>query len=363
MTSSTSLAASKTSLTRQTSALETESLGKRYGRAWALRECTLQLPVGRVAALVGPNGAGKTTLLHLAVGLLRPSAGEVRVFGRDPRMRPLEVLSRVGFVAQDTPLYRGFSVADLLAYGHHTNSLWDQQAALERLTALEIPLDRPVGKLSGGQQAQVALALALAKCPDLVLLDEPLASLDPLARRDFLRVVMQATTTNRLTVLFSSHILSDLERVCDYLIILSAARVQLAGDIDEIVASHKRLIGPRQETAAVASVHHVVEEQHTERQTMLLVQVNGPVFAPSWQVRDVSLEDIVLAYLGQSPDGNNGSERIGRPRRPPEITGSTGSAETASTIGSLPRVDSGQGGEDVATHEPSQEAGQEEGTR
>jgi ABC-2 type transport system ATP-binding protein len=303
--------ASKTSLTRPTNALEAVRLGKRYGRTWALRECSVQLPAGRVAALVGPNGAGKTTLLQLAVGLLRPSAGEVRVFGRDPRMHPLEVLSRVGFVAQDTPLYRGFSVADLLAFGRHTNSLWDQQAALERMTTLSIPLDRPVGRLSGGQQAQVALALALAKCPDLVLLDEPLASLDPLARRDFLRVLMQATTTNRLTVLLSSHILSDLERVCDYLIILSGARVQLAGDIGEIMASHRRLIGPRQDTAAVASMHTIVEEQHTERQTMLLVRVNGSIFAPSWQVRDVSLEDIVLAYLGQSPDAQEASQEEG----------------------------------------------------
>jgi ABC-2 type transport system ATP-binding protein len=331
-----------------TRALETLSLGKRYGRTWALRECTLQLPVGRIAALVGPNGAGKTTLLQLAVGLLRPSAGEVRVFGRGPRLRPLEVLSRVGFVAQDTPLYRGFSVADLLAYGCHTNSLWDQPAALERLTSLRIPLDRPVGKLSGGQQAQVALALALAKCPDLVLLDEPLASLDPLARRDFLRVLMQATTTNRLTVLLSSHILSDLERVCDYLIILSAARVQLAGDIGEIVATHKRLIGPRQDVAAVASVHTIIEEHHTERQTMLLVRVNGPIFVPSWQVRDVSLEDIVLAYLGQSADGEDGSRGLSRP---PESTGSTKLATMASSISEVPGAETEKSGADPAAQE------------
>jgi ABC-2 type transport system ATP-binding protein len=292
------------------SALETTDLGMRYGRTWALRECTVQLPVGKVAALVGPNGAGKTTLLQLAVGLLRPSAGQVRVFGRDPRSRPLEVLSRIGFVAQDTPLYRGFSFGDLLTYGRHTNSLWDQEGAVERLTALQIPLDRAVGKLSGGQQAQVALALALAKRPDLLLLDEPLASLDPLARRDFLRVLVQATTANRLTVVLSSHIVSDLERVCDYLIILSAAHVQLAGDIDEIVASHKRLIGPRRDAEAVASVrnvHDVIEEQHTERQTMLLVRLNGQLFDPSWQVHEVSLEDIVLAYLGH-PTAQSGAK-------------------------------------------------------
>jgi ABC-2 type transport system ATP-binding protein len=252
-----------------THALETAHLGKRYGRTWALRECTLQLPAGRIAALVGPNGAGKTTLLQLAVGLLRPTAGQVRVFGRDPRIRPLEVLSRIGFVAQDTPLYRSFSVTDLLAFGRHTNSLWDQQAAVDRITNLGIPLNRPVGKLSGGQQAQVSLALALAKRPDLVLLDEPLATLDPLARREFLRVLIQATTADGMTVLLSSHILSDLERVCDYLIILSNASIQLAGDIGQIVSSHKRLIGPPRDHMDVAGTFpRIVEERHTERQTM-----------------------------------------------------------------------------------------------
>ncbi|HEV2239089.1 MAG TPA: ABC transporter ATP-binding protein [Ktedonobacterales bacterium] len=290
-----------------TNALESSHLGKRYGRTWALRECSLALPTGRVAALVGPNGAGKTTLLQLAVGLLRPSAGQVRVFGRDPRVRPLEVLTRVGFVAQDAPLYRSFTVRDLLAYGRHMNSLWDQQGALDRLAALGIPLDRAAGRLSGGQQAQVALALALAKRPDLVVLDEPLASLDPLARREFLRVLMQAATQDGLSVVLSSHILSDLERVCDYLIILSAARVQLVGEIEAIVAAHKRLIGPRQDPAAVASHHQVIEERHTDQQTLLLIRRNGQVFDPSWKVQDVSLEDIVLAYLSQARDDSTGT--------------------------------------------------------
>jgi ABC-2 type transport system ATP-binding protein len=283
-----------------TNALETANLGKRYGRTWALRECALKLPTGKVAALVGPNGAGKTTLLHLAVGLLRPSAGEIHVFGRDPRALPLEVLPRVGFVAQDTPLYRGFSVTDLLTYGRRMNSVWDQQAAVDRLTSLDIPLDRQVGRLSGGQRAQVALALALAKRPDLLLLDEPLATLDPLARHEFLRALIQATSEHGVTVLLSSHILSDLERVCDHLIILSTARVQLAGDISEIVRSHKRLVGSRAASAAIAGVGYIVERRDTERQTMLLARVGDRALDPSWQTHDVSLEDIVLAYLSQS---------------------------------------------------------------
>ncbi len=283
-----------------TTALETTALGKRFGRRWALNDCTLALPAGRVAALVGPNGAGKTTLLQLAVGLLRPTTGEARIFGRSPLTQPLETLPRLGFVAQDHPLYRGFSVADLLAMGRKLNPRWDQQAALARLSKLDIPLSIHAGKLSGGQQAQVALALALGKRPDLMLLDEPLASLDPLARREFLRILLDATVEHGLSVLLSSHIISDLERVCDYLIILSSARVALAGDIDEILRTHKRLIGPRADPAAIASLHNVIEVSHTERQTTLLVRLNGQLFDAAWQPQDVALEDVVLAYLGQA---------------------------------------------------------------
>jgi len=301
-------------------ALETTRLSKRYGqRTWALRDCTLTLPAGRVAALVGPNGAGKTTLLHLAVGLLQPSTGDVRVFGHSPLRQPTEVLPRIGFVAQDHPLYRSFSVADLLTMGCKLNPRWDQQAAMAHLNRLGIPLNRQAGKLSGGQQAQVALALALGKRPDLMLLDEPLASLDPLARRDFLRSLMDATAAEGLTVLLSSHILADLERVCDYLILLSAAQVQLAGDIDELVLTHKLLVGPRTTSAAVASIHNVVEQRHTDRQTTLLVRVNGRVFDSSWEIQDVSLEDIVLAYMGQS--GLRGSDVRGQREAEPALGG------------------------------------------
>ncbi len=280
-------------------ALETTRLGKRYGRAWALQDCTLALPAGRVAALVGPNGAGKTTLLHLAAGLLEPTMGKVQIFGLSPRAEPHEALPRLGFVAQDHPLYKGFTVEELLTLGRKLNPRWDGVLARARMQKLGIPLDRRAGKLSGGQQAQVALVLALAKRPDLLLLDEPLASLDPLARREFLRTLMEAVAESGLTVLLSSHIIGDLERVCDYLIILSASRVQLAGDIQEILKEHKRLIGPRQDEAAVASVHTVIEADHTRRQTTLLVRSHGPLFDPAWEVQEVALEDIVLAYLSQ----------------------------------------------------------------
>lgn len=281
-------------------ALTTEQLGKKYGRTCALRDCTFTLPTGRVAALVGPNGAGKTTLLHLAVGLLTPTAGTVNIFGLSPSHQPAAVLPRVGFVAQDHPLYRGFTVAETLLLGKKLNAHWDNAYAMSRLASLHIPLDRQVGQLSGGQQAQVALALALAKRPQLLLLDEPVASLDPLARRDFLRTLMDGVAGGDLTVMLSSHIIGDLERVCDYLIILAAARVVLAGDIEELLNEHKLLTGPRDHVAAVANVHTIIDASLTDRQATLLVRAKGPVFDQAWQVSSVSLEDIVLAYLSQS---------------------------------------------------------------
>src|SRR6266581_2227454 len=268
-------------------ALETTRLSKRYGRTWALQDCSLALPTGRVAALVGPNGAGKTTLLHLAVGLLRPTEGSVQIFGQKPSAQPKEVLPRIGFVAQYHPLYRGFTVEELLTLGRKLNPRWDEALARARIQQLGIPFNRRAGKLSGGQQAQVALVMALAKRPDLLLLDEPLASLDPLARREFLRTLLDAVAESGLTVLLSSHIIGDLERVCDYLIILSASHVQLASDMQEIAKTHKRLIGPRQDVGALASVHTVIEASHTERQTTLLVRANGPLFNPSWEVQEV----------------------------------------------------------------------------
>lgn len=283
-------------MTTAIAALEADGLGKRYGRAWALRDCSFQLPVGRVVALVGPNGAGKTTLLHMAVGLLAPTEGSVRVFGASPH----DARSRVGFVAQDHPLYRNFTVNEMLTLGRKLNRHWSDSVAAARLGHLGIPLNRPVGKLSGGQQAQLALTLALAKQPELLLLDEPVASLDPLARRDFLRALAEVGEDGRMTVLLSSHIIADLERVCDYLIILSAAHVQLVGEITEIVRTHKRLTASHRAPGAIAGVAAIVEEYATPRQTQLLVRTDGPLTDPTWDVSGVSLEEIVLAYLGQS---------------------------------------------------------------
>ena len=280
-------------------ALRADGLGKRYGSRWALRDCTLEVPSGSVTALIGPNGAGKTTLLQLAVGLSRPSAGSVRVLGCSPRQDAASVLPRVAFVAQEHPLYRTLTVDETMTFGRKLNPSWDDDVALQRLEQLDLPLGQKVGKLSGGQQAQVALTLALAKRPELLVLDEPIASLDPLARREFLQSVMEAVAETGLTVLLSSHILTDLERICDHLVILSDGRTQLVGQIEEIVSSHRILTGPRTDRPTLARVHDVIRESHTERQTTLLVRSNGHLYDASWQQFEVDLEEIVLAYLGQ----------------------------------------------------------------
>jgi len=280
-------------------ALEAENLGMRYGRFWALRNCSLRLPTGSVIALVGPNGAGKTTLLHLVTGLLQPAEGSIGVFGEDAGKGGAQAMARVGFVAQDHPLYPGFSVADLLRMGCSLNLRWDQALAEKRLADLGIPLKARVGKLSGGQQSQVALALALAKRAPLLVLDEPLANLDPIARRNFMRVLMAAVAEDGLTVLLSSHVIADLEPVCDHLVLLNQGKVQLAGAIDHVLAGHRLLTGPHTDT--VGDVPGVVRATRSDRHTDLLVRtdVGRTDVHPAWQSHPVGLEELILAYLEQ----------------------------------------------------------------
>jgi ABC-2 type transport system ATP-binding protein len=282
-------------------AVRTRELGKRYGSAWALRDCTLEIPAGSVTALVGPNGAGKTTLLHLVIGLGRQTEGTVEVLGRSPLDESSDVLPRLGFVAQDHPLYRSLSVAETLKFGHRLNPHWDERYAAERIERLGLDRGRAVAKLSGGQQAQVALTLALAKRPELLVLDEPVASLDPLARREFLNAVLEAVAEDGVTVILSSHIVSELERVCDHLVTLIDGRTRLAGPIDEILSRHRVLIGPRTDAAGVERVHDVIRESHTERQTTLLVRADGHVYDTRWEQHEVDLEEVVLAYMGYVP--------------------------------------------------------------
>ena len=278
-------------------AIETTGLGKRFGSTWALQDCSVSVPRGRVSALVGPNGAGKTTLIRLLVGLRAPSAGQALVLGRQPGQSE-EFLASVGYLAQEAPLYKRLTAAEHLDLGAHLNLRWDKAVATDRLRALRVPLDRPVGTLSGGQRSQVALGLALAKRPEVLLLDEPVAALDPLARRAFLSSLAEAVAGGGLTVVLSSHLLHDLERVCDHVILLAASRAQLCDDIDVVLESHKCLVGPRCSTADAGAAFDVVKAVHSERQSRLLVRTNAPVTDPAWVVSDVGLEDVVLAYMG-----------------------------------------------------------------
>ena len=284
------------------SAVRALAVGKRYGRRWALRDCTLEIPTGRVVGLVGPNGAGKTTLLHLAVGLLEPSAGNIEVLGERAGTSP-PVLARLGFLPQDSPTYARLTVGQHLQMGEWLNPGWDGEFAARRLADLGLDPHQRAGTLSGGQRAQLALTMAIAKRPELLVLDEPVASLDPLARREFLQQLMEVVAVDGVGVILSSHLVTDLERVCDHLVVLVDGRVALAGDVDELLASHCRLVGPRRDTAAMPSDQTVIEASHVDKQTTLLVRTDGPILDPAWAVTHLTLEDLVLAYMRRARDG------------------------------------------------------------
>ncbi len=284
-----------------TAVLETRGLGKQYGKRWALHDCSLAIPEGKVVGLVGPNGAGKTTLLQLAAGLLTPTAGSIEVLGGRPGDGP-DQLGRVGFVAQDTPTYSRLSVSQHLHMGGLLNPRWDDQLAARRIEALDIDPRQRAGSLSGGQRAQLALTLAIAKGPEVLLLDEPVASLDPLARREFLQVLMEVVAEHGVSVVLSSHLVADLERVCDYLIVLVASHVQVAGEVAELLGAHHRISGPRRDSRSLPADQRVIEESHTDRQTTLLIRTEQPILDPAWTTRPVTLEDVVLAYMGQARD-------------------------------------------------------------
>jgi ABC-2 type transport system ATP-binding protein len=279
-------------------AVETEDLGKRYGAVWALQHCSIEVPVGRVSGMVGANGAGKTTLMRLLAGLSRPSAGHARVGGRAPA-DDTEFLGGIGYLAQEVPLYRRWTAADHLALGAHLNPRWDETLVQDRLASLAIPMDRRIENLSGGMRAQIALALALGKRPEVLLLDEPVAALDPLARREFLSTLAGAVADGEVTVLLSSHLLPDLERVCDHLILIADTQPVICADIDDLVSSHKRLTATSRDTTPLERDHKVLTTIRTARQVSLVAELRGPILDPAWKVEDLDLEDIVLAYLGR----------------------------------------------------------------
>ena len=276
--------------------IETTGLGKRYGKAWALRDCTLAVPEGSLAALVGPNGAGKSTLMNMAVGLTVPTAGSITVLGGQVTGSP-GALDDIAFMAQDAPVYKNLSVADMLHVTRNLNRRFDREYAQTRLADLGIPLKRKAGRLSGGQQAQLALTLALARRPQLLVLDEPVAMLDPVARHDFMALVLTAMADDGVSIVLSSHVLAELERVADYLILLSRGRVQMAGEVDALLASHRVLTGPAAEADRYTE-RPVVHARRAETQAHLLVRAGAddPV-PPGWEAHSVGLEELALAYL------------------------------------------------------------------
>jgi ABC-2 type transport system ATP-binding protein len=302
-----------------TPALQADRLGRRYGRVWGLRDCTLTVPAGAIAGLVGPNGAGKTTLLQMIIGLLQPTEGQVSVFGQTSHADAAATLARVSFVAQDHPLYRDFSVADMFHLGRAMNPSWDQELAQERMDRLGIPLKRKVKHLSGGQQAQISLTMALAKRAPLLVLDEPVSSLDPVARLEFMRDVMATAADTGLTVLIASHVVSELERFCDWLIVLTSGHVQIAGPVDGLIAEHRLLTIPRATPDAELPglrIHRTDSDRHSTA----LVRADPARLAarlrPGWQADPVGFEQLVMAYLQHRPQSAAADDRVLAAARP-----------------------------------------------
>jgi ABC-2 type transport system ATP-binding protein len=287
-------------------ALEASDVGKRYGETWALRECSFRLPTGQIIALVGSNGAGKSTLMSIAAGLLPATCGQLLVGGApidaQRRERPVDTAHRVAILAQDKPLYRDFTVTDILQFGRRTNRVWDQPRALSWLERFDIPLHRRCGRLSGGQRAQVALAVALGARPGLLLLDEPLANLDPVARTEVTGEILAEVAETGMTVMLSTHIVAELAGVGEHLLLLADGRPVLTGDIDDLIAGHARLTGPRADLPP--SPGQIISARHTERQSTFIVELpDGPlpaIVAPGWRSETLSLEDLVLTYLTTS---------------------------------------------------------------
>ncbi len=276
--------------------LRAQGLGKQYKRKWALTGCALDIEAGHVTGLVGPNGAGKSTLLNMAAGMLEPTTGTIEVCGGVPGSGP-EQLAKVGFVAQNTPVYAGLTIEEHLRLGAHLNPSWDDTLARRRIHRIDLDLKQPAGKLSGGQRAQLALTLGIAKRPELLLLDEPVAALDPLARREFLQDLMEAVAEHELSVLLSSHLVSDLERVCDQLIVLVASQVRIMSDVEDLLATHHRLTGPRRDVDTLPADQHVISASHTDRQTTVVIRTDAPILDPAWTVGRLTLEDLVLEYM------------------------------------------------------------------
>ncbi len=280
-----------------TPVLETVGLAKRFGRKWALRDCTLSIPSGKVAALVGPNGAGKSTLLRMAVGLSRPTAGTIKVLGELPGHENATLLQRIGYLDQERPLYRGFRVDEMFRFGQGANPMWNMELAHSYVDQLGISLRDQVNNLSSGQQAQVALTMCLAKQPELLILDEPAAALDPIAREDLLRLLMRQVAERGTTVVLSTHALGDVGSICDYLVILSHSSVVLADDMEFVVESHRFLSASSSISPTLPDGVTVIDTRTSSRDVTHLVRMALPIVDDTWQITEPTLDEIIMAYL------------------------------------------------------------------
>ena len=289
--------------------IETNSLTKRFGRKLGLRDCSLSIPAGKVAALVGPNGAGKSTLLRMAAGLSRPTSGEINVLGEVPIDNGASFLSRVGYLDQERPLYRGFRVDEMFRFGEGTNPTWNMTTAHAYVDQLGISLRDRVNNLSGGQQAQVALTMCLAKQPELLILDEPAAALDPVAREDLLRLLMREVAARATSVVLSTHALGDVGSICDYLVIMSHSTIVLADDLEFVVESHRFLGAPSPNVPELPEGVTVIDTRTSSRDVTYLVRMSLPLSDETWEITEPTLDEIIMAYLRLARDSTSTSSR------------------------------------------------------
>ena len=280
-----------------TPVIETKALAKRFGRTWGLRECTLSIPTGKVAALVGPNGAGKSTLLRMAAGLSRPTSGMIKVLGGVPSAGDDSLLRRVGYLDQERPLYKGFRVDEMFRFGKGTNPTWNTTTAHAYVDQWGISLRDRVDKLSGGQQAQVALTMCLAKQPELLILDEPAAELDPVAREDLLRLLMREVAERGTSVVLSTHALGDVGSICDYLVIMSHSTIVLADDLEFVVESHRFLSATSSNAPTLPEGATVIDTRTSSRNVTHLARMTLPLVDETWQITEPTLDEIIMAYL------------------------------------------------------------------
>jgi ABC-2 type transport system ATP-binding protein len=283
-------------------ALEATGLGKRYRRGWALQDCSFTLPVETMVALVGPNGAGKSTLMALATGILAPTTGVVKVSGDSIRHRGPH--PKLAFLSQDRPLYKRFTVEEMLHFGRSMNDHFDDHYARRLITESDIPLTARTGALSGGQRTRLALALTLGRRPAVLLLDEPLAALDPLARTQVMQTLMAEVVDSGITVVMSSHVIADIEDAAEHLLLLTGGRIRLDGRVADLLAEHWIAAGPVDDDRDWIATGSLVESRATARQVTTMVRDRELRAPDRWTQDNPTLQELVLAYLRADGSGS-----------------------------------------------------------